>query len=147
MQAITAGGITAWTASVGSYNNVNFLPDFQGGGLEMVSATAINRLDGITGISSLIYNVVNPSPSGQPPSTVVGTDGTIFTVDGSTVAGTNSYIVGTNPSTGTNFNIPLENSTSTYASNVVYVPGPPYCTTSPLPPAGGLQPGNQTVMD
>jgi IPT/TIG domain len=144
VQAITASGITAWTSSVGSYNNVNFLPDFQGG-LEMVSGTAINRLDGMTGISSLVYNLVNPSPSGLPPSTVVGTDGTVFTIDASTVAGANSYVVGTNPSTGNNFNITLENSTSTYASNLVYVPGPPFCTLSPLPQGGGLQPGNQTV--
>jgi hypothetical protein len=106
VQAITTDGSVVWTANVGSGKTL--LPDFQGG-LVVASATSIQRLDGMTGQPDSQYTY-----AGAPQSNVaIHTNGTIFTVDGSS-------LVGINPATGTPiFTIPLDQSTSDQ-SNACY---------------------------
>jgi hypothetical protein len=114
VQAITSGGMTAWTANVGtSVGPSNLIPDFQGGSV-VASGQSIYRLDGMTGTQSTwTYNSVSGS---YLPTPVVHTDGTIFTVDGNAV-------VGINPATGSNFSVAMEATTNNGAP-VSSPPGP-----------------------
>ncbi len=114
VQAITSSGMTSWMANVGTSIACSALvPDFQGG-LVVVNGTSIYRLDGMTGQAYPSYS----SASGYALSTpVVHTDGTIFTIDGSSV-------VGINPTTG----LPKVNvsmSTSTLNGEPAYTPPSP----------------------
>ena len=82
VQAITADGLTAWTANVGPViqNNGSILPDFQGGLVIDTwdgSAETITKFDGLTG-QVLSQYTVDSSTYGWSP--VVHTDGTIFVV-------------------------------------------------------------------
>ena len=118
VQAITSSGTTAWTQYVGVACS-SLTPDFQGG-LVVNTGQSIYKLDGITGQAYSAY----PSASGNNLSTpAVHTDGTVFTIDGTS-------IVAINPLTGKQrFNpVQLENSTSTSSGS-----DPNQCT-SPLPP-------------
>jgi len=102
VQAVTSDGITAWTATISG--SPNLIPDFQGG-LELVTQTSIQRLDGMTGNAYPAYTF--SSYNSTSPSVVVSTDGTIFTVDGDSVAAIN-------PTTGQpNFSVPMDHSTTT----------------------------------
>jgi IPT/TIG domain/Bacterial Ig-like domain (group 2)/Galactose oxidase, central domain len=115
VQAITASGMTAWTANVGtSVACSNLIPDFQGG-LVVAAGSAIYRLDGMTGTqSSWTYTSVSGYDLPKP---VVHTDGTIFTIDGSSV-------VGINPTTGMP-NVNVSMNTSTLNSAPTYNPPSP----------------------
>jgi hypothetical protein len=98
VQALRTDGSVGWNASVGTGNTL--LPDFQGG-LVVASYTSIQRLDGMTGQVDSQYTYTG-TPSGY---WAVHTDGTIFTVDGSS-------LVGIDPTTGSaKFSIPLEQTT------------------------------------
>ncbi len=102
VQAVTSDGTTAWTANTSG--SPNLIPDFQGG-LVLVTQTSIRRLDGMTGNAYPAYTFSSYNPNA--PSVVVGTDGTIFTVDGDSV-------VAINPTTGQpNFSVPMDHSTTT----------------------------------
>jgi hypothetical protein len=102
VQAITSDGTLAWSASVGT--NSKLLPDFQGG-LTVVNNASVKKLDGMTGIPQGTYTLSNSTHG--IPSTVVHTDGTIFTIDVDSV-------VGVDPSTGLQkFKIPMTHSTGT----------------------------------
>ena len=92
VEAVTSDGTTAWTANVSTA--VNLLPDFLGG-LVMQDTTSIKELDGMTGQAHPAYTystLPQNSPFGVAP-TALGTDGTIFTVDG-------DALVAINPQTG-----------------------------------------------
>jgi len=100
--AITSDCLIAWTAFVGTGNNL--IPDFQGG-LVVANTQSINRLDGITGQAYPAYTSASGSALTTP---VVHTDGTIFTVDGGT-------LVGINPQTGQpKFHVQMDQSSFYY---------------------------------
>jgi len=82
VQALTADGQVAWTATLDSnYTSVN--ADFFGGLVE-TTPSAVKRFDGISGQETTLYNYNN---SGYGNPTNYHTDGTIFTVDGGMVVG------------------------------------------------------------
>jgi len=101
VQAITSGGTTAWTAPSVNVGCSSLIPDFQGG-LVVATGQSIYRLDGMTGNAYPAYTSASGANLATP---VVHTNGTIFTVDGSSV-------VGINPTTGLpNFSVAMQNST------------------------------------
>ncbi len=90
VQAITADGVTAWTATLSPQATIT--PDFQGGLVAFEpSLNSISKLDGLTGQPGRAYS---PGPLGTPGAValdghvVVHTDGTIFTVQGNDQSGT-----------------------------------------------------------
>jgi hypothetical protein len=89
VQAITSGGTTAWTAPSVNVGCSSLIPDFQGG-LVVATGQSIYRLDGMTGNPYPAYTSASGSALSTP---VVHTNGTIFTIDGSSM-------VGINPTTG-----------------------------------------------
>jgi hypothetical protein len=100
VQAISSGGTTAWTAPSINVGCSSLIPDFQGG-LVVTTRQSIYRLDGMTGNPYPAYTSVSGLNLATP---VVHTDGTIFTIDGSSV-------VGINPTTGgPNFSVAMQNS-------------------------------------
>ena len=103
VQAITTEGKVAWTADVSAAKNT--VADFQGG-LVVQDATTIKKLDGMAGTAYPAYTFSNPPQSGSPQwgyaQVLVHTDGTIFTVDGTSV-------VGIDPKTGRpKFSVPID---------------------------------------
>jgi hypothetical protein len=114
VQAITASGKTAWTTPSVSGQ---LIPDFQGGAI-VYTGGGIYRLDGMTGQpSSWTYTSASGNNLTQP---VPHTEGTIFTLDGSTV-------VGINPGNGQTFTVQMENSIFTFSQGCTN-----FCE-SPLP--------------
>jgi hypothetical protein len=104
VQAITADGTTAWTATLGL---ASLIPDFQGG-LVVTDETGIRKLDGITGQAYPGYTT--GSSSVQAGAAVVYTDGTILGLqtDTSTYGANASSAIGIDPTTGAQkFSIPL----------------------------------------
>ena len=90
VQAITADGVTAWSATLSPQATIT--PDFQGGLVAFEpSLNSISKLDGLTGQPGRAYS---PGPLGTPGAValdghvVVHTDGTIFTVQGNDQSGT-----------------------------------------------------------
>jgi hypothetical protein len=106
VQAIMSDGTVAWTQYAGT--NSRLVPDFQGG-LTIVTNSSVSKLDGMTGTPSLVYTLAHPVSYGSP-STVVHTVGTVFTVDGDTVA-----VV--NPLNGTQVSVPMTHSTYTQTNS------------------------------
>jgi hypothetical protein len=100
VQAITASGRTAWTTP-SVYGQL--IPDFQGGAI-VYTGGGIYRLDGMTGQPSS-WSYTSASGNNLTPP-VPHTEGTIFTIDGSTV-------VGINPGNGQTFTVQMENSITT----------------------------------
>ena len=99
VQAITSDGSVAWTANVGG--NALYA-DFLGG-LVAVNPNTITRYDGVTGQQTSQYTYTNPGGG----LVYLGTDGTIFTIDGDSV-------VGIDPTTGNaKFKIPMQEGTAT----------------------------------
>ena len=104
VQAITAEGVTAWTANISL--EADAVPDFEGGLIvskydEGTQRTSILKLDGITGQPSSAYTA-------QLESTIaVHTDGTVFAVQYSET-GQHRRVIGIESGTGTlKFSIPL----------------------------------------
>ncbi len=97
VQAITADGTTAWTASVSPSPNIFYptLPDFQGG-LVVAGGEKIWKLDGITGQAYPAYSCGELVGCGE--QWAVHTDGTIFTVV--TTSTNDMYVVGIDPTSG-----------------------------------------------
>jgi hypothetical protein len=96
--AIRADGTTAWTANV---SNGYAVPDFLGG-LAYVTQGAVQTLDAMTGQPNPAHNFTNHVST----SIAVGTDGTIYAVDG-------DRFVAIDPTTGSaKFSIPMEDSIS-----------------------------------
>ncbi len=115
----------AWSAYVGTGNTL--IADFQGG-LVVANLQSIYKLDGITGQAYPAYNSVSGTGLATP---VVHTDGTVFTVDGSTM-------VGINPQTGQpNVSVQMDN--STYTDTVLPGVEPPNCYDSPVPQSIGSE--------
>jgi hypothetical protein len=96
--AIRTDGTTAWTADVSSgYAVADFL-----GGLVYVTPTGVRSLDANTGQPNPAHTFTNFSPS----TVAVGTDGTIYAVDG-------DALVGINPSNGSvKLSVPMDDSSS-----------------------------------
>ncbi|HEX5431886.1 MAG TPA: IPT/TIG domain-containing protein [Bryobacteraceae bacterium] len=103
VQAITADGITAWSADVSqSYGWV--LPDFQGGLVAMLGrfpTNGIEKLDGMTGQAYPAYTIGSNT---EIDSVTIHPDGTIFAL----IGGSPTSFVGIDPTTGAaKFNIAL----------------------------------------
>ena len=105
LMAVTADGFVSWTAEVGIGKTL--LPDFQGG-MVLADQQSVQKLDGLTGQARPAYSYSNPYAT---VPTVVHTDGTIFTVDG-------SLVVGINPQTGVpKFSVSMEQSVGSSNGN------------------------------
>lgn len=99
VQAITSDGVTAWTASVTDAWSV-LLPDFSGG-LAVLDASGIRRLDGTTGQTAATY-----TPNGEryleanSALFAVHSDGTVLAIESSGESTISKAIIGVDPSTG-----------------------------------------------
>jgi hypothetical protein len=116
VQAITADGITAWTADVSDAHQV--VPDFQGG-LVLAKSGLIVKLSGVTGQPSATYAPSSPWGiflSGVHP------DGTIFGVSGNPqsteVHPIAPLVVGIDPANGSSkFSVPFPQAPAQYYQN------------------------------
>jgi hypothetical protein len=111
IQAITADGITAWTATTGlSVQDLYAIPDFQGGLIAGdINGGMFRKFDGITGQPYPAFGCDRGNPAadtgcGWP---VVHPDGTVFMVT-FTPWPSPVFLTGFDPTTGsTKFNLPL----------------------------------------
>ena len=126
VQAVTADGKVAWTATAGAGNTL--LPDFQGG-LVVSAHDSVKRFDGMTGQTVFTYAFANPDVTsylyrGKHP-VAVHPDGTVFLVDGDKVVGLDSQ-------TGTvKFSVSLDDSSYSASSDCrpqidAGISGPPF---------------------
>jgi hypothetical protein len=105
VQAITADGLTAWTADV----HHSGIPDFQGGliviGTDQTNRPYVSRLDGMTGQPVMTYSSEGLLLSKD--TVLVHTDGTIIALEQTLCCATS--VIGIDPNTGARkFSIPLD---------------------------------------